>query len=53
MAIEDTNESFMCTFQFFSSKLCFPVFTDNILIYCVYMCLGNDSLEGEDNDRAF
>ena len=25
---------------------------DNILIYCVYMCLGNDSLEGEDNDKS-
>ena len=51
-ATKDTNESFMCTFQFFSSKLCFPVFTDNILIYCENMCLGNDSLEGEDNDKS-
>ena len=25
---------------------------DNTLIYCVYMCLGNDSLEGQDNHKS-
>ena len=38
--------------NFFSSHFYFWVITDNILIYCENMCLGNDSLEGEDNDMS-
>ena len=51
-ATGDTDECFICIFQFFSSHLCFWDITDNIFIYCENMCLGNDSLEGEDNDRS-